>query len=118
MPKITLQGLRTIHTDENDFDPNKDYGIFLVASLKGKYIPETFEEDKQTDIKFFFQISHLDSIVDLKDRTEVKIKEGRSKSQIWRFIVENELGEYEALMDWLIANQTTIFDMYRENLTN
>lgn len=116
MNKIVLQGMRDIKTEEKDFDANCDYGIFLVASLKGKYIPETFEEDKGTDVKFFFEISHLDNIVNLKDNKEVKVKSGQTKSQKWRWLVENELGEYDAFMDWQFKNKDKIFDSYKDSL--
>ena len=113
MNKIILTGIRDIKTDET-IEANKDYGIFLVASRISEEKMDSQSDDEFDDIKYRLKVSHLDSIVDLKENKNIKHEKGMTKSQKLRWIVEQELGEYEAFMDWLLANQAKIFEMYKE----
>ena len=115
MNTLVLSGVKSIKTEEIP-KPNRDYAILLIGSLKGKYIPETFDDEEQNEMKYYIQVERLDSLTDIKEHKEVKVQKGKTKSQIWRFIVEKEIGEYDKFMDWLIANQEKIFELYKSNL--
>lgn len=107
--------MRDIKTLE-DFKANRDYAIMLVASRISKEIPDSFtDEESKDDIIYKLKVVNVDSVMDLKEKKQIEIKKGQTKSQKWRWIVEQELGEYENFMDFLIANQDKIFEMYREN---
>lgn len=107
--KIVLTGLRDLQTDDNILS-QRDYGIFLVASLLSE---EKYADDDE--IKYKLKISHIQSIDDLKEHKQVKFENKQTPSQKLRWVVEQELGEYENFINWLLANQDKIFDMYREN---
>jgi len=115
MNRIILSGLRDIKTDEV-VEANKDYGLLLIASRLSVETPDTFTDEEKDEQKYKMKISHLDQIIDLKTGREVKFKSGQSPSQKWRWIVEQKTGEYDNFMNWMLANQDRIIEMYLETL--
>ena len=115
MNTIILTGVRNIKTDDV-LQPQRDYMIALVGERISEEKMDTFSDSKTEEIKYKIKISRLLQVTDIGSGEKIEVKEGKSKSQILRFIVEKELGEYDAFIDWLIANQQTVFDLYRERI--
>lgn len=114
MNKIVLLGIRDLATDET-IDPQTDYGIFLIAQ-RISVENEDQDSDYEPVKKYRLKVERIESVMNLKTKAEVKFEKGKTKSQKWRFIVEKEVGDYDGLMDWLIANQNKVIELYKESL--
>jgi hypothetical protein len=111
--KIVLTGLRDLSTDDKIMS-QRDYGIFLVASLLSE---EKYADDDE--IKYKLKISHIQSIDDLKEHKQVKFENKRTPSQKLRWVIINKLGsedEYESFLKFLMCNMDKLTDEYIENL--
>jgi len=115
MNKIILSGVRDIKTDEL-LPAQRDFEIILKAERTSEEKMDTFVDSDTEEFKYRLKVSELISIKDLGENRELKISKGQTQSQKWRFIVEQELGEYDNFMNWLMSNQQKIFDLYRETL--
>jgi len=115
MNKIVLTGVRNIATDDK-IKPQRDYGIYLIAER----ISEEKIDNEENCYKYRLKVSQIEALEDLNESKKVEINKEipKTKSQIWRFIVEKELGEYDAFMDWQVVNQDRLFDEYREQTYN
>ncbi len=109
MNKIILTGVRNIATDDK-IKPMRDYGIYLIAER----ISEEKIDNEENCYKYRLKVSELQALEDLGESKPVKIKDGKSQSQKFRFMIESELGEYDNFMNWLMANSMRLFDEYRE----
>lgn len=111
MKRISLLGTRDLHTDE-EIKPQRDYGIFLVASR----ISEE-KTDDENEIKYKLKISHIQELIDLQENREVKFEKGKSPSQKLRFLIESNLGdeEYENFIKYIMGRIDELCDNYREN---
>ena len=116
MNKIVLLGIRDLATDET-IEPQTEYGLFLIAERISEEKEDQHSNDEPVK-KYRLKVDRIDSVMNLKTKSEIKIEKGKTKSQKWRFIVEKEIGDYDSLMDWLIANQNKIFEMYKEDLSS
>jgi len=103
MNKIILTGLRDLKTTE-EFLPQKEYGIFLIAERISEEKMDTFSDEAPDEKKYRLKISHVQDILDLKEKKNIKFEKGKSPSQKQRYLIENELGEteYEFFMAWLL----------------
>jgi hypothetical protein len=112
--QIILTGVRNLITDDT-LKPQRDYLIELVAERISEEKMDTFSDSETEQTKYRLKVSEIKSITDIGG-TKIEIKQGKSLSQKWRFIVEKEAGEYEAVMNWMLSNSNTIIEMYRESL--
>jgi hypothetical protein len=118
MNKIKLLGVRELLTDDN-IDANKDYGILLVASRISKEIPDTFEEGESVDdITYKLKVEKIDSIYDLKDKKPIDFQHGRTSSQKYRWLIEQNLGkeEYDNFISYQMSKIDEDCDEYRDNI--
>ena len=109
---LILGGLRTIKTEET-FEANTDYGIFLIAALEGRYLPETNDDTEPNEIKYHLKVSHVDSIMNLKSKTPIKFESKQTKSQTWRWIVEKS-DDYDLLMQKMISHSEEVIEFIRD----
>jgi hypothetical protein len=114
MPKIKLTGVRNLTTDDN-IEPQRDYGILLIASLDGKYLPESHEEETG-EPTFYLKVERIDTIMDLKESKPVEFQKGKSPSQKLRWRITEKLGdgEYEPFIDYLMSIIDQLTDDYIE----
>ena len=120
MNKIILSGIRNLATEEIP-NPNTDYLITLIGSLKGKYTPESFDGEEQNEISYYLQIERIEKLVDLKTSKDVILKDKKVKytpSQRLRFAVTANLGEmdYEPFMKFLMKKLDGLIEEYKETL--
>ena len=117
MNKIILLGIRDLKTDEK-LESNKDYGIFLVGSRLSEERMDTFSDSETEEFKYRLKISHIDSIVDLKEHKDLKVEKGKSPSQKLRFLINANLGEeeYESMINYLMSHIDGLCEDYRETL--
>jgi hypothetical protein len=114
MSKIKLTGVRNL-TTEDKIEPQRDYAIMLIASLDGKYLPESHEEETG-EPTFYLKVDRIDSIMDLKESKPVKFEKGQTKSQILKWRVTEKLGdgEYDGFMDYITGRSDELTDDYLE----
>ena len=120
MNTIKLLGIRDLKTDEH-INSNKDYGILLIASRISKEIPDIFEEgESRDDITYKLKVERVDAIYDLKEKTPVEFRHGKTSSQKYRWLIEQNLGksDYDNFMKWQMSKVDSDCEIYRENLTN
>jgi hypothetical protein len=114
--KIKLVGVRNLNTDEI-IEPQRDYGIMLIAALDGKYVPESHEQE-QGEPTFYLRVDRIDSIMDLKESKQIEFQHGQTPSQKMRWRIEEKLGkeEYENMIGYLMGRMDELTDDYLETL--
>jgi hypothetical protein len=114
--KINITGLRKLSTD-NILEANKDYGLFIIASLIGKYIPESMEKEPEEET-YYLKCERIDGLVDLKEQKQIEVRKGKlSESQKIRYILEQELGKqgYDTFQEWFISKKlNSLIEEYKE----
>jgi hypothetical protein len=90
-----------------------DYGIFLTGQRISEEKEDSDSDDKPT-IKYRIKIEKIDSIINLATNRDVKFEKGKSPSQIMRFRIERELGEYVPFMKWLAGKLDSLIQEYKE----
>ena len=111
MNKIKLLGKSELATD-NFIKSQRDYGLFLIASRISEEKPD--EEDY---FVYRLKISHIESIVDLKENKKVEFKNGQTPSHKMRFRIEQNLSkdEYESMINYLLSRMDELTEDYKEN---
>ena len=118
MNKLSLIGLRDLNIEET-IDKNTDYGIFLIGSLVEIATPCTFEDTEKDFVKYKLKVERVDSVIDLKTKTDIKFEHGKSSSQKMRWAIEQNLGatEYDFFMKYLMGRIDGLCEDYREQLS-
>lgn len=112
--KVSLIGQRDLEV-EKPLKPQRDYGLFLIASLLST---EEFVDEDIDKVKYKLKISHIQQITDLKEKKNVEFKKGKTSSQRMRWRVEEKLGleEYDNFMSYLQTRLEELTDDYIDNL--
>jgi len=88
----------------------------ILAQRTSEEKMDSDSDDDNDGIKYRMKILHLDSIMDLQESRQLKIKDGRSKSQKYRWVIEQKVGDYDGYMDWLIGNADKHTEEYLEHI--
>ena len=112
MNKIRLLGKSELYTDE-EIKPSREYGIFLIASRISKEKP-----DDEDAFIYRLKISHIDSLIDIKEDKKIKTKDGHTPSQKLRYRIIQNLtdDEYESFMGYLMGRLDELCDEYINKL--
>jgi glucan phosphorylase len=112
MNKIILLGLRDLATEEK-IEPMTDYGIFLIGQRVSEELEDQDSDDKPVS-KYRIKIERIDSIMNLKTKSEIKFEKGKSPSQKMRYLVETKTQSYDDFMKWALGNIDRLCEEYLE----
>lgn len=113
MNKIILTGIRDLETDEV-LPPQTDFKITLIAERISEEKMDTYSDSDTEETKYRLKVSSIQSIEHLLGDKKVEVKYGRTPSQKWRWLVEQNIGDYDKFMGWMLSHPEIIFNEYQE----